>query len=108
MSQQAQYPVEPNREKHVLLFAMLRWFARHREQDYNVLAPDVVVLKALYEQEGPLGFYPRKHVRRHMYQLEEKGLTKRVSYYDKTLGWTLTQEGIDLLEEMGRPKQYDH
>jgi len=43
-----------------------------------------------------------------MVRLCEKGLVEKTKYYGKVLGWQLTDDGIDLIEEMGPPKQYDH
>lgn len=99
--------VEPNRPEHVVLFAMLRWYAYHRDFETPV-DPDIVVVRKMARAEGPLHGYGVQGVRSYVDNLKDKGLVENVKYHGHSLGYRLTQEGMDVLKELGKPKQYDH
>jgi repressor of nif and glnA expression len=99
--------LEPHRPKHAILYAMLRWYSRHKEENHPV-APEVVVPQALARQEGPLGAYGEDGVATRVSRLKELGLVRKVTYYGRNIGYILTDEGMEELDRLGTPKHYDH
>jgi len=99
--------IEPDRPKHAILYAMLRWTAKRRDER-TPLAPDVVVPRGLADTEGPPHAYGREGVQTRIYRLAELGLVEKVEYHGHTLGYRLTEAGIETIDELGVPGHYDH
>ena len=100
--------VLPNRPKHVVMYAMLKWYVDHRDIEGLPVDPDIVVVSELVDRERPVKFYGREYVDSVIQDLRRLGYVDSYSYYGKTIGYILTDEGAERLEEMGVPKQYDH
>ena len=99
--------IEPDRPKHVILYAMLRWTAKRR-RERTPLPADVVVSNGLVDEEAPLRSYGPEGVKTRIYRLADMGLVERVEYYGNTLGYRLTEDGADAIGELGVPGHYDH
>lgn len=98
--------VKKDSPKHVVLYAMLRWFARYND----VIPPEfaeIVVVAKLQEDEYPVKFYG-DYVYTVVSNLKERGYIEDVSFHGKVIGVRLTEKGTDTLEELGTPTQYDH
>lgn len=99
--------IEKNSRDHVVLYAMVRWFGRHREDNPSLLA-EIVVTSKLAEQEYPVGFYGKDTAYHIMSKLHDHDYVKQAKFHGKTIGWVLSEKGLDKLEELGTPAQYDH
>lgn len=100
--------LKPNRKNHVVLYAILRRIRVKRKRGVEDTLAIIVPQWELLEEEYPVRFYGSQALSSTLYSLEEKGYIEKMKVYRKTVGYTLTEEGMDIIEEMGKPKQYQH
>lgn len=99
--------IKPDSPDHVILYAMVRWFARHKDANPPALA-EIVAPERLCDLEGPVGFYGKSYVNSRFPELKEQGYVTRATFHGRSMGYVLTEESLEALDELGTPQQYDH
>lgn len=99
--------IEKDSRDHAILYAMVRWFARYRKHNPPELA-EIVPPRKLTEEEGPLRSYGKQPVSSSMTGLKDRGYVSKTTFHGKTLGYTLEEKGLEVIEELDTPQQYDH
>ena len=87
---------------------MVRWYNKYRKRMDNEYLAEVVVPKKMYRQEYPVRFYGRDKLHHDKAQLHDAGYIKEVRFHDEKIGYVLSEKGMNTLEELGTPQQYDH
>lgn len=89
--------IDSDTKEHAILHAVRKWANRDGAFAFKV-----------HISQGPLYVYPDDMVRSVVRRLEDAGYAERVEILETTVGYKITDHGLEELQRLGVPGHYDH